>query len=188
MAYLADGNRLAGLLFLILMGLCDILDGWVARRTARASSFGAFLDSTIDRLTEGFVFLGFLVWFYRERDGKGLVLTSAALLFSYLVSYTRARGENFIDHCKVGFWERPERLLCLMLALLLNRLKPALWMVAAGSFLTAFHRLCHLKASLTQKALPQKGVPSLLFWSYPRFSIPYFLYCLIVILLVLAIK
>lgn len=181
-------NRLQSLLWMGLMGLCDILDGAVAKRSKRATPFGAFLDSTTDRLTEGLVFLGVLIFFYRRRDLWLFLLTYAALIGSYLVSYTRARGENFIESCKVGFWERPERLCLLMLGTALDRLKIALWLIAAGSFLTALHRLLHQKATLQKTKLSQRGVWSFLFWPYPRFSTPYLLYALTVILLVLFIQ
>ena len=170
-----------------LMGSCDILDGALARAAKRSTPFGAFLDSTLDRLTEGFVFLGILVSFYRRSELGLILLTYATLLGSYLVSYTRSRGENLIENCKVGFWERPERLCLLMLAVALGRFTVPLWLLAIGSFLTTFHRAAHVQATLQKEKLPHRGVWVFLFWSYKRFSAPYLFYALTIILLTLLI-
>ena len=170
-----------------LMGGCDILDGALARATRRSSPFGAFLDSTLDRLTEGFVFLGLLISFYRRGLLGQALLTCAAFLGSYLVSYTRARGENLIESCKVGFWERPERLCLLMLAVAAGWFSTALWLLAIGSFLTAFHRAAYVWATLRKEKLPYRGFWGLLFWSHKRFSGPYLLYALAIILLMVLI-
>ena len=170
-----------------LMGGCDILDGALARATKRSSPFGAFLDSTLDRLTEGSVFLGILISFYHRNELGLVLLTYAALLFSYLVSYTRSRGENFIESCQVGFWERPERLSLLMVAVFLRRLPFSLWLLTIGSFLTAFHRGAYVWATLQKRRLPHRGPWALLFWPYKRFSVPYLLYALTIILLTLLI-
>ena len=179
---LALNHPLESLVWMALLGSCDILDGAVAKATRRQTPFGAFLDSTVDRLTEGFVFLGILISFYRRSELGFVFLTYAALLGSYLVSYTRARGENVVERCQVGFWERPERLCLLMLAVTLGRLPAALWFLTFGSFLTAFHRAAHVHVTLQKEKLPNRGLWAFLFWPYKRFSVPYLLYALAIIL------
>src|SRR5437868_11139379 len=104
--------RWAGLV-LILAATCDILDGALARSTNAAYAYGAFLDSTLDRYSEGAVYLGLAAYFLTI-DGalqRWLVLaTLAALAGSFLVSYVRARAQSLGFTCKTGLFQRPERI------------------------------------------------------------------------------
>jgi CDP-diacylglycerol--glycerol-3-phosphate 3-phosphatidyltransferase len=113
------GGLRAGAGCLILAALCDVLDGQLARRTGQASRFGAFLDSCLDRLGEGAVFLG-LVLYLGPRGPGWVAVAVLALLFSTMVSYARARAEGLGLSGKAGFLERPERLVVLILALLIG--------------------------------------------------------------------
>ena len=97
-------------------GICDTLDGRIARASDRASQRGAFLDSTLDRFVEVFVLLGLLIHLSAERHAPLLVLL--ALAGSLLVSYTRARGEAYGVVCSRGLMQRAERLLLLFVAAL----------------------------------------------------------------------
>jgi CDP-diacylglycerol--glycerol-3-phosphate 3-phosphatidyltransferase len=108
--------RLAGAC-LILSALCDLLDGQIARRSGRSGPAGALLDSCLDRLAEGAVFLGLIIAFGPQSPARVLV-TGVALIGSYMVSYTRARAEGLGFDCQVGWMERPERLVVLIVALL----------------------------------------------------------------------
>jgi CDP-diacylglycerol--glycerol-3-phosphate 3-phosphatidyltransferase len=113
------GGLRAGAACLILAALCDVLDGQLARRTGRASRFGAFLDSCLDRLGEGAVFLG-LVLYLGPQGSMWVAVGVLALLFSTMVSYARARAEGLGLDGQTGFLERPERLVLLILALLIG--------------------------------------------------------------------
>jgi CDP-diacylglycerol--glycerol-3-phosphate 3-phosphatidyltransferase len=127
-----------------LVGLCDTLDGEVSRKTGRTSTSGAFLDSTVDRLSESLVMTG-LYWFYRD-TWYGL-LAVAALVLSLMVSYVRARAEGAGRECKVGLFERPVRVVTLLLgAFVLGRtwMPVALAVIALGSFFTVIHRIVHV--------------------------------------------
>jgi len=108
--------RLGGFL-LLLSGACDVVDGRVARGGGTASVFGAFYDSTLDRVGEAALFAGLLVWFLRPGDQMypvwGATLTLWALASSLIVSYTRARAEGLGLDCKVGIAQRAERVLLL---------------------------------------------------------------------------
>ncbi len=152
-----------------LAGLCDLLDGQVARRTGVRSRFGAFLDSTLDRLSEGLVLTG-LAGFYiinlvelaldpmrvAEQVARGLeprtwaavALTAVvALVGSFVVSYTRARAEGLGLDCKVGWFERPERLALVIVAGLFGVgpvMPGALLLLAILSFATATQRVVHV--------------------------------------------
>jgi CDP-diacylglycerol--glycerol-3-phosphate 3-phosphatidyltransferase len=129
-----------------LVGLCDTLDGELSRRTGTASPLGAFIDSTVDRLSESLVLVG-LYWYYRD-SWFGL-LAVVALVFSLMVSYVRARAEGVGRECKVGLFERPVRVLTLLFgAFVLGRtwMPVALGVIALGSLVTVIHRIIHVLA------------------------------------------
>jgi CDP-diacylglycerol--glycerol-3-phosphate 3-phosphatidyltransferase len=134
-----------------LGGVCDILDGRVARARGLVSAYGAFIDSTLDRFVEVFAFLGFIV--YLAPVGLGALWTAAAMAGSLLVSYTRARGESTGVLCKGGLMQRAERLILLCLACLVEEPLVAhfgwspgsitVWvmvLIAVGTFGTAVYR------------------------------------------------
>ncbi len=142
----AVGRFRAAGLFLILVGLCDSLDGEVSRQSGQASSNGAFLDSTVDRLSEAFVLVG-LYWYYQFWNPWHALLAVLALVFSLLVSYVRARAEGLARECKVGVFERPVRVVILIVgAILLGRtyMPVATGLVALGSLVTVIHRFVHV--------------------------------------------
>jgi CDP-diacylglycerol--glycerol-3-phosphate 3-phosphatidyltransferase len=169
---LGRGSFFASGLVLLLAGLFDILDGDVARERGIVSQFGAFLDSTLDRVSEGALYIG-LAYFYFTRsqsatmwtrgmfegssewgdaDGPTLgILALATLILSFLVSYTRARAEGLGMECKVGIMERPERLLILGLgALLGHRFMPGvLGVLFILTLVTVLQRVYHVR-KLTQ--------------------------------------
>jgi CDP-diacylglycerol--glycerol-3-phosphate 3-phosphatidyltransferase len=150
-------------------GLCDILDGQLARRSGVASRFGAFLDSTLDRVAEAALFVG-LTWYYTaqlvdmavnpDRVMANLqhglepvtfaaiaVFAVLALVGSFMVSYTRARAEGLGLECKVGWFERPERMVLLIIAGLFGLgpvIPGALIVLVIFSFATAAQRMAHV--------------------------------------------
>ena len=167
---------------LMLAGLCDILDGELARRAGLASRFGAFLDSTLDRLSEALVLLGILGFYLRNlyalvlhperallQISTGLepltwavvAFTAAlALVGSFMVSYTRARAEGLGLDCKVGWFERPERLVLLVVAGLLRvfwAMSAALLLLAVLSFATAAQRVAHVHRNTRRAGMDQLG-------------------------------
>ncbi|MBN2464317.1 CDP-alcohol phosphatidyltransferase family protein [candidate division WOR-3 bacterium] len=142
----ATGRFVWGGVLVALVGLCDTIDGELSRRTGTASALGAFVDSTVDRLSESFVLIG-LYWYYRE-SWFGL-LAVVALVLSLMVSYVRARAEGVGRECKVGFFERPIRVLVLLFgAFVLGRtwMPVALGVIAFGSLITVIHRIGHVLA------------------------------------------
>jgi CDP-diacylglycerol---glycerol-3-phosphate 3-phosphatidyltransferase len=115
---LASGNFVTGGLLVLFSGAFDMLDGGLARARGGGSKFGAFFDSTLDRLSEGIIYLGLLYWFTAAQRPKSAVLIYLVILGSLLTSYSRARAEGLGLECKVGLLARPERVILLGLALL----------------------------------------------------------------------
>ncbi|HZO38482.1 MAG TPA: transglycosylase SLT domain-containing protein [Methylomirabilota bacterium] len=135
------GHIRKGGLLLILAGLCDFFDGSLARASGQVSSFGAFLDSVIDRYSDLVVLLAIVVLYAQVPHTRGAIVAMAGLIGSMMVSYTKARAESIGVRCTVGIMERPERMICLIAGALLDLLEPALWVLAVLSNLTALQRI-----------------------------------------------
>jgi CDP-diacylglycerol--glycerol-3-phosphate 3-phosphatidyltransferase len=128
---------------MILAGLCDLLDGRVARTQNRVSIFGGFLDSILDRYADLILFLGLLVYYTRVNRFLYAVLVGAAMAGAVMVSYAKARAASLVPNSDVGFWDRPERLALMILGALVNRMPVVLWILAIGSNLVVIHRILH---------------------------------------------
>jgi CDP-diacylglycerol--glycerol-3-phosphate 3-phosphatidyltransferase len=139
--FLAVGNfRTAGCV-IIFAGLFDMVDGRVARETNRVTRFGAFFDSVLDRYSDIALLVGLLVYYGTINRPSYVVLTAIVMAASVMISYTRSRAENFIPTCKVGFLERPERIVLLIIGSLFDRMAPVLWVIAVLGNLTVVHRM-----------------------------------------------
>ena len=145
----------AGLL-MILANVFDMLDGQVARIRGRVTRFGAFFDSVIDRYSDIIVFVGIMVFYARDTASHStllVALTGLALVGSVMISYSRARAESLEIACKVGFLERPERVVLLIIGSLtqigpptnpfLHKMPQVLWVLAVLSHWTVVHRVYH---------------------------------------------
>jgi CDP-diacylglycerol--glycerol-3-phosphate 3-phosphatidyltransferase len=133
-------------LVIIGAGIFDMVDGRVARQTDQVTVFGAFFDSVIDRYSDVVLFFGLLVFYARGNRFFYVVLTAFVMVTSLMVSYTRARAEALIGSCKVGFMERPERVVLIILGALFNRwgvMAPVLWVLAVLSTVTVIHRISY---------------------------------------------
>jgi CDP-diacylglycerol--glycerol-3-phosphate 3-phosphatidyltransferase len=154
----ARGSLLGGGIFLIIAGLCDVLDGDLARRLGRASNFGAFIDSLLDRVSEFAYFGGVLIYLFRSPNDVPVyepVVILVALMGSVLTSYARARAEGLGIECKVGVMERPERIGLLALGLILGYkfLMAVMMLLAATTMITVVQRIRHVqRASAAQDA------------------------------------
>jgi CDP-diacylglycerol--glycerol-3-phosphate 3-phosphatidyltransferase len=138
---LATGRTELGGILLIGTLAFDAVDGTLARLTGATSRFGAFLDSTLDRWAEVVIYLA-LVWlFLQDGQDTGVLLSTAAMATSLLVSYTRARAEGAGFQCKEGLLTRFERMLILIIGLLINQAIWALAIIALLSGLTAVQRI-----------------------------------------------
>ena len=132
--------RYAGLV-IIGSGFFDLVDGAVARASNRVTRFGGFFDSVVDRYSDASQFLGLLVFYARGGRSFYVVLTAIVMISAIMVSYSRARAESLIGSCRVGFMERPERLVLVIIGALFNRMAPVLWIIAVLSTITVIHRI-----------------------------------------------
>jgi CDP-diacylglycerol---glycerol-3-phosphate 3-phosphatidyltransferase len=136
--------RLAGVVML-LGGLFDALDGAVARESNRMSSFGAFLDSTLDRLSESTIFVGIIFYYAASDLPYGALLAGSAMVFSLLTSYARARAEGLGIECEVGLLERAGRVVILSIFSIVGLLTVGLCLVAVGALVTTAQRILHVR-------------------------------------------
>lgn len=134
--------RWAGVV-IILAAIFDLTDGPVARISHRVTPFGGFLDSVLDRYSDLLLLTGLLVYYSRGSRFWYVVLVAACMIGAIMTSYTRARAENVIPSCKVGFLERPERIVLFIIGALADRMAPVLWVIVVFSNLTVFHRVVH---------------------------------------------
>src|SRR5580698_10235201 len=141
-ALLAVGQFRWGAAVIIGAGLFDMVDGRVARETNRVTRFGGFFDSVLDRYSDLALLVGLLVWYGSINRPFYVVLTAVAMTGCVMVSYTRARSENSIPIlCKVGFMERPERVVLMIIGALFDHMPQVLWVIAVLANLTVIHRM-----------------------------------------------
>ena len=139
--HLGVGQFFTAGFLMILANIFDFIDGKVAERTALASRFGGFWDSVMDRFSDMFLLIG-LIYLYADRGRVDYALiASLTLMFSMMTSYTRARAESMIEKCKVGFMERPERIVLLMIGAFTNRMAAVLWVILVLSVVTVLDRI-----------------------------------------------
>jgi CDP-diacylglycerol--glycerol-3-phosphate 3-phosphatidyltransferase len=130
-------------LVIIGSGFFDLVDGRVARASNQVTRFGGFFDSVVDRYSDASLFFGLLVFYARGNRFFYVVLTALVMISAIMVSYARARAESLIGTCRVGFMERPERLVLLIIGALFNVMAPVLWVIAVLSTLTVIHRIIY---------------------------------------------
>ena len=148
---------------MLLAGVFDMVDGRVARAQGRVTKFGAFFDSVIDRYSDLVLFLGLLVYYARINRFSYAVLVGVAMAGSVMVSYTRARAESLTPECKAGFFERPERIVLMIIGALADKMAPALWLLAIGPNITVIHRIVHtwhaIQAGRLVEVVPVQAQP-----------------------------
>lgn len=137
----ARGRFAAAAGMMVLAGFCDIVDGRVARAQGRVTAFGGFLDSIVDRYSDLALFLGLLVYYSQVNRFMYACLVGAAMAGAVMVSYARARAESLIGKHDVGFWDRPERIVLMIIGAFANRMPLALWILAIGPNLTVIHHI-----------------------------------------------
>jgi len=139
--YLSQGQFLIAGFVIIGAGIFDMVDGRVARETNQVTSFGGFFDSVLDRYSDLILLMGLLVYYGKIDRSPYVVLTAFVMTASVMISYARSRAENIIPTCKVGFMERPERIVLLIIGALFDRMAPVLWVLAVLGNLTVIHRM-----------------------------------------------
>jgi CDP-diacylglycerol--glycerol-3-phosphate 3-phosphatidyltransferase len=163
----------AGLM--ILSAACDMLDGAVARIGNLASRFGAFLDSTLDRFADFVVFTGIAVYYAWAAPANitFILLAALAMFNGYMIAYTRARAEDIIPECTVGYWQRGERIAAILIATYAHNIPALLVQQAFLPLMTVLRRVFYTKAVIDGKEPvtdPRKGGVWLRIqlWKYPR--------------------
>ncbi|MDA0171737.1 CDP-alcohol phosphatidyltransferase family protein [Solirubrobacter taibaiensis] len=155
-----QGWWIAGGIAFIVGSVCDTLDGRYSRMSGKGSPFGAFLDSTLDRMEEGIVLAAVAVQFVRDDDltfifggDVAVGVTALAVLASLMVSYTRARAEALGVECKVGIADRAVRVVVLSAGLVfgfIQAIEPAVYLLALMAVITVFQRIFHVRSELTK--------------------------------------
>jgi CDP-diacylglycerol--glycerol-3-phosphate 3-phosphatidyltransferase len=152
---------LGGIAF-IVGSVCDTLDGRYSRMSGKGTPFGAFLDSTLDRMEEGIVLTAVGAYFAAKHDELAVAAVVAAVLFSLMVSYTRARAEALGVECKVGIASRAVRVVILSIGLLFARgaslgdfqlLEASVYVLAGLAIITTFQRIFHVRKQLSAPAV-----------------------------------
>jgi CDP-diacylglycerol--glycerol-3-phosphate 3-phosphatidyltransferase len=145
---LALGRFVTAGVIMTVANIFDFIDGKVAAELELSSDFGGFWDSVMDRFSDISLFIG-LIYLYSELGRTDYVMiTALAMMFSVLTSYTRARAESLVEKCKVGFMERPERIVLFMIGAFTNRMAAVLWVVLVLSVSTVFARIYYTWRSL----------------------------------------
>jgi len=127
----------------VLAAIFDLTDGPVARVSERVTPFGGFFDSVMDRYSDLLLLVGLIVYYGRIARFWYVTLVAVAMIGAVMTSYTRARAENLIPKCKVGFLERPERIVLIIIGAFTDRMAPVLWVITVFSQLTVIHRIVY---------------------------------------------
>jgi CDP-diacylglycerol--glycerol-3-phosphate 3-phosphatidyltransferase len=147
---LGRGQFVTAGVIMVVANIFDFIDGKVAFELKAVSAFGGFWDSVIDRFSDLALFLG-LIYLYASLGKTNYVMVTAlAMIFSIMTSYTRARAESLISKCKVGFMERPERIVLFMIGAFTNRMAAVLWVILVLSVFTVADRIIHTYRELRQ--------------------------------------
>lgn len=149
------GFILAGGVLIVFAGLFDMLDGAVARASRKASAFGGFTDSVVDRYSDFLMFGGVLAYFARKGDLLMTLISAVTLCGAFLVSYVRARAELVIPKCAVGMMERPERIIVLAAGSIFGFLNVAIWFLCIATHLTAVHRIIFTRRTVKASQHPR---------------------------------
>jgi CDP-diacylglycerol--glycerol-3-phosphate 3-phosphatidyltransferase len=176
---------LAGFI-MIAANVFDFIDGKVAYQLQLQSEFGAFWDSTLDRFSDLALLVG-LIYLYSKLGRTDYVLVAAlTLIFSIMTSYARARAESLVEKCKVGFMERPERIVLFMIGAFTNRMAAVLWVILVLSVLTVANRIYFTYLKLNRLSMPaREGLRGVFtrafFWTDERTTIPYDIWVLAIL-------
>lgn len=135
--------KLGGILILC-GGLLDVLDGVIARVNKRSTSFGAFLDSVLDRYSDSFLLIGFSWFFLKNNSLSGVFVSLGVMAGTLIISYTKARAEGLGRDCNTGLMERPERIILMIFAALTGWVLPIMWILLVLTHVTVIQRVYHV--------------------------------------------
>ena len=180
---LARGRFVLAGVIMVVANIFDFIDGKVAQASGTISRFGGFWDSVIDRFSDLALFIGLIYLYSYQRRTDYVMIAALALTFSIMTSYTRARAESIIAKCKVGFMERPERIVLFMIGAFSNRMAAALWVMFVLSVLTVADRIyftwrelnaadrpagAKARGGINPLTIPARMIWNALFWTHER--------------------
>ena len=183
---LGYGRFMLAFVIMLVANIFDFIDGKVAHRLQLQSQFGAFWDSTLDRFSDLALLTG-LIFLYSKLNRSDYVMIAAlTLIFSIMTSYARARAESLVERCKVGFMERPERIVLFMIGAVTNRMAGVLWVIFTLSILAVANRIYYTYLALNKLPMPSRsGVAGVfnraLFWTDERATLPYDLWVIAIL-------
>jgi len=183
---LARGHFIVAGLIMIVANIFDFIDGKVAHISGKQSAFGAFWNSTLDRFSDLALFTGLVYLYSRLGRHDYVLITTLTLIFATMTSYSRARAESLVERCKVGFMERPERIVLLMIGTMTNRMAGVLWVVLVLSILAVADRIYYTYLALNRLPMPHRdGITGVFnrafFWTDERATLPYDLWVIAIL-------
>jgi phosphatidylglycerophosphate synthase len=191
---LGRGHLMLAGVIMIVANIFDFIDGKVAHITNTVSRFGAFWDSTLDRFSDIALFIGLIYLYSNLRRTDYVMVAALALTFSIMTSYARARAESLIEKCKVGFMERPERIVLIWLGSFPSPFPPfhypmaaVLWVILILSIVTVANRIHYTYLVLNNKPIPNGSNPisrvfwRAFFWRDERTTLPYDLWVIAIL-------
>src|SRR5438094_9068610 len=183
---LALGRFMLAFVIMLVANIFDFIDGKVPYQLRLQSKFGAFWDSTLDRFSDLALLTGLIFLYSRLGRSDYVMVAALALIFSIMTSYARARAESLVEKCKVGFMERPERIVLFMIGAVTNRMAGVLWVVLVLSILAVANRIYYTYLELNRRSMPsRKGIVGVfnraLFWTDERATLPYDLWVIAIL-------
>jgi CDP-diacylglycerol---glycerol-3-phosphate 3-phosphatidyltransferase len=184
--HLAQGEFFTAFWIMLGANVFDFIDGKVAVETGKMSKFGGFWDSVIDRFSDLALWVGLICLYSSLGRTDYVLITSIAMVFATMTSYTRARAESLITKCKVGFMERPERIVLFMIGALTNRMAGVMWVIGVLSIVTAIDRSYYTYLELNGRPQPRgTGLRGMLvrafYWTDERATLPYDLWVIAIL-------
>src|SRR5262249_55681101 len=183
---LAYGQFMTAFVIMLVANIFDFIDGKVAHELGLQSKFGAFWDSTLDRFSDLALVTGLIFLYSKLGRSDYVLIASLTLIFSIMTSYARARAESLIEKCKVGFMERPERIVLFMIGAATNRMAGVLWVILVLSILAVANRIYLTYLVLNRLPMPARtGVQGFFnrafFWTDDRATLPYDLWVIAIL-------
>ena len=188
---LSQGHFLNAFWIMVVANVFDFIDGKVAVETGAVSSFGGFWDSVIDRFSDLALSVGLICLYASLGRTDYVLITSIAMVFATITSYSRARAECLLPKCKVGFMERPERIVLFMIGAVTNRMAAVMWVIGVLSVATVIDRIYYTYLELNRRPQPvAHGLGGLLlrafYWTDERATFAYDLWVIAILTFVWA--
>jgi len=183
---LAEGHFKTAFVIMLAANIFDFIDGKVAMETGKTSKFGGFWDSVIDRFSDLALSVGLICLYARHGRTDYVLITSIAMVFATMTSYTRARAECLLPRCKVGFMERPERIVLFMIGAITNRMAAVMWVIGVLSIVTVIDRIYYTYLELNNRPQPLHSGPlgwfvRAFYWTDERATVPYDLWVIAIL-------